>query len=154
MHVRPRLLLEWIPVVVLMIVMGSVVIVVSWPSKPATQHGPITVNPFRLLTPGPYKVGQTISMANGLCNISDKPVSVNLKLGVKEVSENIVAARDVTVLQQNMFAISPGCVKNSEVLTGPLPAAIGVGKWRVYLTLCIPTKPCETTESDVFEVIL
>ena len=100
-------------------------------------------------------------MSNGVCNNGSVAVAATFTLGLKQVGDPLSGAKNVVVLPPPatpaalppMVPISPGCVPNSDVLQGPLPAEVTAGEWKVYLITCLAgRRDCATVESNQFEV--
>jgi hypothetical protein len=163
---------EWVPAIIAAVVLPIAVVLFFNPFSARTPaivspvatieaFAPIKVDPFILETPSPYHVGQVVSMKNGVCNTSKETVVITFKLGVKEEADPL-GARNVIVAPKEgsdpiMLPIAPGCLQNSDVLTGPLPPSVGPGKWRVYLIITAlgsdSKRQMITMQSSVFEVI-
>lgn len=157
----PNRLLEWIPVVFFLVVALVVASWIAWPTGADDKFAPLTANEVHFVTPGPFTVGQEVTITNGVCNTSDEPQSVMLALGFIEEGVDRLLARTVVVYPRaGETAVSPpmaphNCAGQGEV-TGHLPATLGPGVWRLYYSMTVEGKHGEiqklTRVSEPIEV--
>lgn len=115
-------------------------------------YAPVEMRHIKFLTAQPYHVGQEITILNGVCNTSNDLLQVTTVVGFKEADKDTLVARKLVItpktdpqgtlgVQPLPEPMKPGCVGikdgNSEPITGPLPAALGPGRWSLYVLMTI-----------------
>lgn len=151
---------EWIPAIVLMVI---VVVAAGYCTVRQQQGGgafaPVSVSPLRLLTPGPYHVGQSITIQAGICNNGSKPLQGSAVIGFIEQDKDRTTAINVVAVAPVSVAVTaplaPGC--STEPAIRVLPPGVIVGRWRIYINLTVMgangEKQNANVLSDVFEVV-
>ncbi|HEY8766060.1 MAG TPA: hypothetical protein VIP09_02160 [Dehalococcoidia bacterium] len=152
---------EWIPAIALMLI---VVVAAGYCTVHQQQGGggfsPVSVSPLRLLTPGPYHAGQSITIQAGICNNGSQPLQTSTVIGFVEQDKdrttaiNVVAVAPVSLVLTSPLA--PGCSTEPAIRT--LPPGVATGRWRLYINLTIMGTNSSDIQrvnvlSDVFEVV-
>lgn len=99
-----------------------------------TPFAPASAKPFELLTAPPYRVGQEISIQDGICNKTGIALGLVITLGIQRVGA--IAVPPVIVIDQAQRSFAPGCT-GGEPLTGPLPPEVTPGRWRIFANLTV-----------------
>ncbi len=121
-------------------------------------YEPVSVRPFVFLTEGPYHVGDTISLEDGICNNSGDTLQGTTVVGWIEQGRDRISTRNIVLqprpdsagaapVQPLPIPIAPGCLGTMPV-TSPLCANISVtpgeclsllppGRWKLYVNITV-----------------
>ncbi len=143
-------------------------------------YEPISVNPLVFLTEGPYHVGQTVTVRDGICNNSSDVLQGITVVGFEEQDVDRLSTRNIVIQPVADSAgtaavtplprpISPGCT-GFDAVTAPLCAAFAAadlhscstplppGKWKLYINLTVMGPQASQVQrindvSQTFEVL-
>jgi hypothetical protein len=165
---------SYIPAVAVSLIIGFAIVFAAYSSsilnQPSetnpTSFNPVETKPIRLLTPGPYTVGQTITIQNGVCNTTKETLQATTIIGFIETRVDRLLARNVVLRPDptGSTAGTPlprplvsGCT-GTDPVTGPLPLNLPPGHWQLYVIVNVMGGQAGQMQrinliSDEFEVI-
>lgn len=153
--------IEFIPLI-LFIILGVYLTRPKEDTVKAPEFRPIELKQLRLIYNGPFLVGQSIAIENGLCNRSDMDLSLDLTLGFQRGAGDPVLDPQRRILFDTLsYPIrSKACIGGSNDF-GPrlvkIPEDMLPGTWRLYAIVIARGKSSlemqrETVISQDFEI--